>query len=420
MILLYGNLYIIFLVVAWYSELQEALTCCGNNAIASCLKQHHGTRQLHSSSIRLHHYNPVTLVSYDNTDTIDYAVYAFAINSMFAFHRNYTIFATSSAGGFEYENRDQRWNKVKIIHTMLEDLVNRNISDKLIIWMDSDLIVLNFELDFLALSRSNLLADVIVSRDVEPLNGMINTGCMIVRSTPWALAFFDEWWNSTDRVNGMDQHVFDLVYRRRLNDIHCNKTNDSQSISDSAQCVATKIAILAPHALNSQIPARKHQEENHKVLHLAGESSIVRTHIFKLAFSDLCRAITCSCNEYDIADTTSSVNGCLDHDYSSRCYVNVSALAPQLGITRQVLRGMDYAALLIQEVQSILTSMSLCGGMPSGGRGDGDISIDQEGGAAAVVLKNLNCDFSTIVKVNLCELCIFLFFYILFRLFCAS
>lgn len=390
MILLFVIVFYGCLVVANVCSAPLALRCCEELSKLVCLKNFHASRQLHANVLHSHKYAAVTLISYDTTDILDYALYAFAINSAFAYHRNYDIHSTSSLGGFEYEKRDQRWNKVKIVHSIIAELVDRNVTDKYIVWMDSDLIVLNFDLDILELTVAHPQADIIASQDVEPLNGIINTGCMIIRSTNWALQFLDEWWNSTDRVDGMDQHVFDLVYKRRL--AHSRESNTDHI---SAVDIRTKIAILLPHVLNSQIPARVHQQVDHKVLHLAGESSIVRTHIFQSAFAELCRAtqrVPTSHNHSACINTDGNSN---EHSGAEVIYqLNISALAPQLCITREVLSNIDYRSLLIQEVRSILSSMRLCGGV----RVDNVYGSDTTDLSAAA---RISCDIGAIIKVTL-------------------
>lgn len=396
------SLVCILVHVAVVYSTPKVLQCCEETAKVLCLIQQHTVQQLDAHSLHKHdHYSALTLVSYDTADILDYALFGFAINSVYAYHHNYGMYTTASSGGFEFEKRDQRWNKVKILHVIIEDLVRSNITDKYIVWMDSDLIVLNLELDLLEIAYSHPRADIIVSQDVEPLNGMINTGCMIIRASTWALAFLDEWWNATDRIDGMDQHVFDLVYKRRLN---------TRTVHNSAEDITVKIAILAPHALNSYIPAQKHQEADHKVLHLAGESSIVRAHIFKLAFAEICRAST-SVAQHEI-HVINEHSGGVGHGSPPAVVgyrLNVSALAPQLGITRQLLAGVDYAALLTQEVRGVLTSMHGCGGMSA-------LEVDQSADPGdSDVVTSLICDFNTIVKVTNVFLCagFSLFLYIL-------
>jgi hypothetical protein len=267
-----------------------------------------------------------TLVTYDTTNTLQFAAYSFAVNSVFARLHNHSIFLAMPDNGFEFEKRDQRWNKVKVLETLIErQLQDGPNSDHYFVWLDSDLIFLDLNMSLSQLASQYPHAELIVSQDVDRLNGMVNTGSMIFRSSDWSLRFLRDWWTYTDRADGMDQHVFDQLYKQyeSTQPSYCNN-NDSVpnggnlTISSSTTasssppaptnaepptefitvCLHTKIVILPPHVLNSHIPARLHQQPSHGVLHLAGESSIVRAHVFRNAYAELCRAyITCSANE---------------------------------------------------------------------------------------------------------------------------
>jgi hypothetical protein len=157
------------------------------------------------------------IITYSTDNIIDYTLYSFGINALYAHsksqHHHYhhhhhhdhnpidatiNIYSTSPSGGFEYESRDQRWNKVKIIEVLLSQLqqhMYRNQSSsssssssspdssqvEYIVWMDSDLIILNFNFDFNHITTRYPTADIIISRDAYPDNGMVNTG-MILRN----------------------------------------------------------------------------------------------------------------------------------------------------------------------------------------------------------------------------------------------
>eukprot|EP01032_Pedospumella_encystans_P012879 gene12879-14864_t len=250
------------------------------------------------------------MFTYETDHIVDYALHSFAVNSAYAEYRNYDLVLTTSKQGFEFESRDQRWNKVKIMETFINELSKGfhtdEKEDRYLVWIDSDLIFLNFELDLSALVAQYPLANLIISADVEPLNGMVNTGCMIVRVSRWSQLFFLEWWEATDRVNGMDQHVFDLLYRRRKN---TEEANTSNGLAPNER-IDEKIAILPTYALNSHIPASRHQEHHHNILHLAGESSV-----------------------------------------KDGIALNTAYLAVQLGLSREVLQAIDYPAVLYSAVK---------------------------------------------------------------------
>lgn len=351
------------------------LKCCGEDALA-CLKSLHVSRQVTMPGLKELPATNFTMFTYETYNILDYALYSFAVNSVYALHHGYNLVSTTSENGFEFETQDQRWNKVKIMETFVTALNQAHLSDenRYLVWLDSDLIVLNFNLDLSELVAQHPQADLIISADVEPLNGMVNTGCMIVRVSEWSRRFFQEWWDATERVNGMDQHVFDLVFRRRK-ESSAPPTNSGISIDE----VETKIAILPTYALNSHIPAFKHQQPHHNILHLAGESAPVRAHIFKTAFAEVCWA-------YRLSTRTDS------------SALNVEYLRPQLGLSREFLQSIDYNAVLNEAVRSVWMKMQTCTNIPApagnGGATQGSTVCD-----TSKVLQ-VSCDSSSFAYLN--------------------
>ena len=63
----------------------------------------------------------------------------------------------------------------------------------------------------------------------------------MMKSSKWSLEFLNKWWTVVDRLSGMDQHVFDLLWKK--DDLH----------------VRGHTALLAPDAVNSAMPASKFQ-----------------------------------------------------------------------------------------------------------------------------------------------------------------
>jgi hypothetical protein len=303
-------------------EAHYSLHCCGAAAdVFECLSALRA--KLVSENIQCKQTSEAssfTLVTYDTTNTLQFAVYSFAVNSVFARLHNHSIFLAMPDNGFEFEKRDQRWNKVKVLETLIErQLQDGPNSDHYFVWLDSDLIFLDLNMSLSQLASQYPHAELIVSQDVDRLNGMVNTGAMIFRSGDWSLRFLRDWWTYTDRADGMDQHVFDQLYKQyesrqpsyctnngttqngrnestsstvASSTSHPTATNAEPPIEFISSCLHTKIVILPPHVLNSHIPARLHQQPSHRVLHLAGESSIVRAHVFQNAYAELCRAYT--------------------------------------------------------------------------------------------------------------------------------
>lgn len=135
---------------------------------------------------------------------------------------------------------------------------------------DSDAIVLNFGLNITSLGSRYSTADLIASADIRM--GLINSGVMVLRNTPWMRSFLQRWWEIADRSMVCDQEAFDMLYRE---------------LSSQDQM---RIQLLATDALNSHPPAWKHLSDNNAVLHLMGESAFLRGKVFQTAFTAVCDA----------------------------------------------------------------------------------------------------------------------------------
>jgi len=65
----------------------------------------------------------------------------------------------------EYDNHDQRWNRVKIIENAI-DPVNGFLKDmEYIIWIDADLIFINLDYNLIDIINANTNADIIISSE---------------------------------------------------------------------------------------------------------------------------------------------------------------------------------------------------------------------------------------------------------------
>jgi hypothetical protein len=257
------------------------------------------------------------IVSYATPDVFNYAVYSASINSLFAEENNYSFHMTTPELGFEFDNIDQRWNKVHILDVLMRDKTNV----KYLVWLDADLVFVDFSFRLESVTALHPLADVIISAETMTENGLVNTGCIIIKNSEWSLKFLSAWWNTTDRSTGMDQHVFDLLWKKN--------TLDMQS----------HIAILPPDVINSRFPITRYHNDNSHVLHLAGASSAVRRHVFRHACQILCSAVM----------TQSSGN---NTQSLSRI------LPPQIGLTSSFLQSLDYTAIQIAAMSDILSDMN--------------------------------------------------------------
>ena len=88
---------------------------------------------------------------------------------------------------------------------------------------------------------------------------LINSGCVMVRNSPWARAFLADWWNLENRSLFSDQEQFDLLYEQRRR---------AALLRGSERSFTENIAILAPDKINSDPPAMVQQKPHNQVLHL--------------------------------------------------------------------------------------------------------------------------------------------------------
>lgn len=220
-----------------------------------------------------------------------YASFAVAINAAYLeFHQHkFHIHTDEKLSG--YDRNDHRWNKVKVV---LEAMETWAVTYDYIVWIDADLVFLDFQFQIESILERYLAAEMIFSRDPNLVNGIVNTGCFIAKNSNWTKSFLRHWWSAYDRASGMDQHVFDKLW-------HENEAD-----------MSSHIALLAPDAINSHFPAWENQKPTNPILHLAGCSNILRQRIFATGFQELCRVVT-------------SVND------------STAPMAPQLGLSRDVI-----------------------------------------------------------------------------------
>lgn len=367
------------------SDIIGVTSCCDFDDQIACLSAKNisvANRIFHEKA---KHDASFTLVTYTTTSIFNYSLYSFAVNSVHADLNGHNMILTSDALGAEFERHDQRWNKVKVMEVIIKNHLHEAFDvekDQYLVWMDSDLIFLDLHFNLTEIVQQHAHADLIVSQDVDRLNGIVNTGCMIMRCSEWSLRFLQDWWAWADHVEGMDQHVFDRLYQHLLETESTNCTADvditdtREVITARKECAKTKIVILPPHALNSHIPARQHQHPSHQIMHLAGESSAVRAHVFRAAFAEICRAYTSAAvsTSQTLMETLKAVPSNppavpavptkLPAVFGSQEQVPTSAwvnlVAPQLGVTRDFLQKIDVASLLVAEIRCILDEMNSC------------------------------------------------------------
>lgn len=244
----------------------------------------------------------VLLVSYSTPSILGYAGYAHAATAAYAAQNGYSYEVLTPASGHDYEPRDARWNKVRILEELARDTQHEYGEYEYVVWMDSDLIVLDMGLSIAAVVAQNPEAHVIMSADPLPeeINSVANTGMIITRRSHWSVTFFHEWWTRQDRGSAWDQHVFTALW---------------ESDFEHARSQG-KVVLLAPDAVNSWRPAAEKQQPYNQVLHMIGSVPQHRRAVFQRAWEEVCGA-----------------------------YTQTRVLAPQLGVSREVLVEIEEAVL---------------------------------------------------------------------------
>ena len=118
------------------------------------------------------------LVTYATSDIYDYGIFSIAINSFVSESSNYTFLVLTPDTGHQFYSNDERWNKVNILIHLLQ-LIHREGGKyyfDYVCFLDLDLIMLNHEFNLNSIVNNNSWADVLISRDTEPENGIINSG----------------------------------------------------------------------------------------------------------------------------------------------------------------------------------------------------------------------------------------------------
>lgn len=126
------------------------------------LPTHEGGDSAGGPSLRL------AMVTYATSEITNYSAYSFAINLAYAQHNGYSLLYLDDNSGANYEPTDARWNKVKILEQALLSPSNRAASSRrsirssggeedillqgwastadYLIWLDADLVILDFNL----------------------------------------------------------------------------------------------------------------------------------------------------------------------------------------------------------------------------------------------------------------------------------
>lgn len=123
--------------------------------------------------------------------------------------------------------------------------------------------------------------------------GLINTGVLLLRNTPWLKVFLNQWWYGPHSAPGRvvdaeasrkwrsvcDQDAFDKLY-----------SHHALSGTQGSPLMTDKVLVLPMDALNSNPPAMLHQKSESPVLHLMGEATALRRELFRRAWGNVCAA----------------------------------------------------------------------------------------------------------------------------------
>ena len=262
-----------------HMELQE----CIDNAVYS------SNFLLKASSLK----TDVSIYTYVTDNILPYSAYATSINAAYAEQNRYDFHIVGrdhyrhSDNNFaaEYKSStDPRWNKV---HMLLEALKSEEVgSNRYIVWIDADLIVLDLGMRIEKIGQEFPDVDLIMSRDMVHAEFVSNSGFIIVRRSEWSIAFFEQWWSSYDRSKCCDQNAFTWLYDKF----------DQSNLGH--------VKLLRADAINSNFPAWQNQKEFNQVLHLAGASTLFRRPIFSDAWSEICNA---AYGQYSIENNKNSI-----------------------------------------------------------------------------------------------------------------
>ena len=104
-----------------------------------CAQHSRDCSKIHPAALK------IGIVMYGNQNISQYAHTAYEINAAYATTRNYDIILFNESTS-NYEPRDQRWNKVKIIESAMDIEKGVYRAHDYVVWLDSDLIVIDFNL----------------------------------------------------------------------------------------------------------------------------------------------------------------------------------------------------------------------------------------------------------------------------------
>lgn len=253
--------------------------CCkveiidSSNEMMNCIHQsvHSVNKRLYSSFNESS--NPlIVIVTYYTLNILEsYASKSIATLAAYAEQNNYLFYPFQGPNTkYDYAPYDPRWNKIQILSNVLRE---EGLHSTYVVWVDADLIILDFGMKIEMIGSFYSDANIIISKDMEKATFISNSGFIIVKNSEWSMEFLQQWWSSYDRRKCCDQNVLTWLY-------------DKMSIEEK-----NNIMILRSDALNTEFPCWKNLKSHNQVLHLAGATSLYRNNIFDSSLKEVCSAI---------------------------------------------------------------------------------------------------------------------------------
>ena len=323
-----------------------------NNTVLSRCCNESGTNLLHcvnkavSANSKSLSSSKVALVTYITPD-LGYVSYSLTINSAYAEQHSYDFKILTPQTQSEFDRLDQRWNKVMILLNAIGGTKGHSLNGwardrEYVVWMDADLVVVDFEFQFEAIIAAHPDKDILVSEDPYPdeIFSVANTGCVIVRNSQWSRAFLRAWWGTEGERTGVwDQHRFTKLL------LQSDTTSPLGNITQHVQ-------LLPADAINTKRPAVEFHAPHNPILHMVGSVTSHRVNVFSKGMRNLCSY----------------------HDG------HLTSLPSQLGLTRTVLLEVEKSVIgakgsaardLLRSLQSLLREEESPSSSPEPGRGWG-------------------------------------------------
>ena len=178
--------------------------------------------------------NSIAYAIFASPEIYSYAAHTALVNGAFFEYHGYASRLLSAETGDDFYPKDRRWNKIRSVVKALDPLEGWARGVDVMIFIDTDLLILDWQgLQVQSLLDEHPRAHILMSRDALDV---ANTGFMIIRNTPWALEFFQAWWDGRDMpFTFCDQHVLNkLVANLNKKKRAKNKNNDINVLDTAA------------------------------------------------------------------------------------------------------------------------------------------------------------------------------------------